>query len=208
MLLVELEAAIDPVVNERAIQLAARIRERHARGVRDVAPGYCTVGIHFDPLQTDLAALEQAIEAEANAIATIEAIADRAVIEIPVYYGGAGGPDLAAVATHAGCSEEDVVARHTSRTYRVYMLGFVPGFCYMGRVDPGIAAPRHRIPRERVPAGSVGIAGGQTGVYPVDSPGGWQLIGRTDTVMFDARREPPSLLAPGDLVRFVAVPHP
>ncbi len=204
MLLVELEAAIDPVINERAILLAARIRARQARGVRDVAAGYCTVGVHFDPLQTDLAALEHAIQTEFSAIEAIDAIADRPVIEIPVHYGGEGGPDLAAVAAFAGCPEHEVITRHTSRTYRVYMLGFVPGFAYMGRVEASIAAPRHRVPRERVPAGSVGIAGGQTGVYPVDSPGGWQLIGRTDTVMFDARRERPSLLAPGDVVRFVA----
>ena len=205
MLLVELDAAIDPVINERAILLAARIRARQARGVRDVAPGYCTVGVHFDPLQTDLAALEHAIEVEYSTIETIDVVADRAPIEIPVRYGGEGGPDLGAVAQFAGCSEQDVITLHSSRTYRVYMLGFVPGFAYMGRVDSSIAAPRHRVPRERVPAGSVGIAGGQTGVYPVDSPGGWQLIGRTDTVMFDADRARPSLLAPGDLVRFVPV---
>ena len=96
-----------------------------------------------------------------------------------------------------------MIERHSERTYRVYMLGFVPGFAYMGRVDPSIAAPRHRVPRERVPAGSVGIAGLQTGVYPVESPGGWQLIGHTATVMFDAGRDQPSLLAAGDLVRFV-----
>lgn len=204
MLLVELEATIDPLVNERAIVLASRIRGRQARGVRDVAPGYCTVGVHFDPLQTDLAALEQAITSEFNAI-DIAAVADRPAIEIPVRYGGDAGPDLAAVAEFARCAERDVIERHTSPTYRVYMLGFVPGFAYMGRVDPVIAAPRHRVPRERVPAGSVGIAGGQTGVYPVDSPGGWQLIGRTYTVVFDAHRERPSLLSPGDRVRFVPV---
>jgi inhibitor of KinA len=200
MLLVELEPAIDPVINERAILLASRIRERRARGVRDVAPGYSTLGIHYDPLQTDLAALETAIETEFAALASLDAIADRTPIDIPVTY---GGPDLDAVAAHAGCSTADVIARHSERTYRVYMLGFVPGFAYMGRVDPSIAAPRHRVPRERVPAGSVGIAGLQTGVYPVDSPGGWQLIGHTDTAMFDANRDQPSLLAAGDLVRFV-----
>jgi len=205
MLLVELEPAIDPVVNERAIVLAARLRQRGARGVRDVAPGYCTIGVHFDPLQTDLAALEHAIQAEYSAIETLDTIADRPPIEIPVQYGGTGGPDLSAVAHFAGCSEDDVIARHTQRIYRVYMLGFVPGFSYMGRVDPSIAAPRHRVPRERVPAGSVGIAGGQTGVYPVESPGGWQLIGRTTTVMFDPDRSRPSLLSAGDLVRFVPV---
>ena len=205
MLLVEFERAIDPVINERAILLADRLRARAARGVRDVAPGYCTVAVHFDPLQTDLAALEHAIETEYGAIETVDAVIERAPIDIPVSYGGADGPDLGIVARYGGCSEEEVIARHSQRTYRVYMLGFVPGFAYMGRVDPGIAAPRHRVPRERVPAGSVGIAGGQTGVYPVESPGGWQLIGRTPTVMFDAGRTQPSLLAAGDLVRFTPV---
>ena len=205
MLLVELEPAIDPVVNERAILLASRLRDRNARGVRDIAPGYCTLGVHYDPLQTDLAALEQAIEREFAALASLEAIAERPVIEIPVNYGGEYGPDLEAVAAHAGCSAAEVITRHGNRTYRVYMLGFVPGFAYMGRVDPTIAAPRHRVPRERVRAGSVGIAGLQTGVYPVESPGGWQLIGHTTTVMFDPGRGQPSLLAAGDLVRFVAV---
>ena len=205
MLLVELEPVIDPVVNERAIVLAARLRQRAARGVRDVAPGYCTIAVHFDPLQTDLAALEQAIHTEYTSIETLETIADRKPIEIPVEYGGEAGPDLASVARFAQCSEEAVITRHAQRIYRVYMLGFVPGFSYMGRVDPSIAAPRHRVPRLHVPAGSVGIAGGQTGVYPVESPGGWQLIGRTTTVMFDADRDRPSLLSAGDLVRFVPV---
>ena len=207
MLLVELEPTIDPIVNERAILLASKIRARSARGVRDVAPGYCTLGVHFDPIQTDLAALERAIEVEFASIEAVETVAERTPVEIPVQYGGDAGPDLKAVADQAGCSEQDVIDRHTQRIYRVYMLGFVPGFAYMGRVDPSIAAPRHRVPRERVPAGSVGIAGGQTGVYPIESPGGWQLIGRTATVMFDAARQTPSLLASGDLVRFVALPR-
>jgi len=203
MLLVELEPAIDLVINQRAIVLAERLRDRRARGVCDVAPGYCTVGVHFDPLQTDLAALEQAIQTEFAALASLHTFADRPVIEIPVEYGGPKGPDLQHVAALAGCSIDDVVERHAERTYRVYMLGFVPGFAYMGRVDPTIASPRHRVPRERVPAGSVGIAGLQTGVYPVDSPGGWQLIGHTTVVMFDPARKQPSLVHAGDLVRFV-----
>jgi inhibitor of KinA len=203
MLLIELEAVIDPVVNERAIQLATRIRDRRARGVRDVAPGYSTLAIHFDPLQTDLAALERVIASEFSSLATLTTIADRPVVEIPVEYGGTFGPDLETVARYAGCTVADVIRRHSERTYRVYMLGFVPGFAYMGRVDASIAAPRRRVPRERVPAGSVGIAGVQTGVYPVESPGGWQLIGHTTAAMFDANRESPSLLAAGDLVKFV-----
>lgn len=204
MLLIELEPAIDPAVNEQAIVLASRLAACKARGVRDVAPGYCTVGVHFDPIQTDLPALERAIHAEFES-AVISDTADRPAIEIPVTYGGAAGPDLASVAQHAGCSEADVIARHSERIYRVYMLGFVPGFAYMGRVDESIAMPRHRVPRERVPAGSVGVAGLQTGVYPVDSPGGWQLIGRTSAIMFDPDRATPSLLAAGDRVRFVPV---
>lgn len=203
MLLVEFEPVIDPLVNERAIALAARLRERGARGVRDVVPGYRTVGVHFDPLQTDVAALEAAIGGAAAGLAAITAVPPRTAIEIGVRYGGDDGPDLDAVASFARCSPSEVIARHAARLYRVYMLGFVPGFAYLGRVDASIAAPRHRVPRERVPAGSVGIAGEQTGVYPVASPGGWQLIGRTSSVMFDPDRPQPSLLAPGDLVRFV-----
>ena len=145
MLLVELEAAIDPIINERAIVVAQRLRERRAQGVRDVAPGYSTIGVHFDPLLTDLAALERAIESECAAVADLEEPGQRPIIEIPVLYGGAHGPDLEAVAAFAGCSRADVIARHSERTYRVYMLGFVPGFAYMGTVDPSIAAPRHRV---------------------------------------------------------------
>ncbi len=203
MLLVEFEPVIDPLVNERVIALAQRIRDRRARGIQDVAPGYCTIGVHFDPLHTDLSALEHAIEHEARQLGSVERLPDRAAIEIPVRYGGEWGPDLDAVAAHAGCSADEVIARHSGRTYRVYMLGFVPGFAYMGRVDASIVMARHRVPRERVPAGSVGIAGEQTGVYPIESPGGWQLIGRTTMAMFDAEHTPPSLVAPGDFVRFV-----
>ncbi|MFA5911468.1 MAG: 5-oxoprolinase subunit PxpB [Vicinamibacterales bacterium] len=206
MLLVEFEPVIDPVVNERAIALASRLRQRGGRGIRDVVPGYCTVAVHFDPLQTDLGALERAIADDASGLDATEGVTPRAPIEIPVAYGGEYGPDLEAVAAFAGCSTADVIAWHAARTYRVYMLGFVPGFAYMGRVDSRIAAPRHRVPRERVPAGSVGIAGEQTGVYPVASPGGWQVIGRTPAAMFDANRPQPSLLAAGDLVRFVPQP--
>ena len=205
MLLVEFEQRIDPLVNDRVIQLAKRLSARIGGAVRDVVPAYCSIGVHFDPLLTDLAALERVIGEEALALAHVDPFADTEVIEIPVRYGGEEGPDLAAVALWARCTPADVITRHSQRTYRVYMLGFVPGFSYMGTVDASIAAPRHRVPRERVPAGSVGIAGEQTGVYPIATPGGWQLIGRTDVAMFDASRTPPTLVNPGDLVRFVPV---
>jgi inhibitor of KinA len=203
MLLVEWEQTIDPVVNRRAIELARRLQRRIGHAVHDVVPSYCAVGIHFDPLLTDLNALERAVEEEARQVQDLDLDEPRAIVEIAVRYGGAEGPDLDAVAEWAGCTAGDVVDRHASRTYRVYMLGFVPGFAYMGRVDGTIAAPRRRVPRDRVPAGSVGIAGEQTGVYPIVTPGGWQLIGHTDAVMFDATRAVPSLLQAGDLVRFV-----
>jgi KipI family sensor histidine kinase inhibitor len=205
MLLVEWEQVVDPVVNQRAIALASRLQARVGHLVRDIVPGYCSLGVHFDPLLTDIVALEQAIDEEARQLRDDEVPSDPPVVEIAVRYGGAEGPDLESVAEWAGCTIGDVIDRHASRTYRVYMLGFVPGFAYMGRVDPSIAAPRHRVPRERVPAGSVGIAGAQTGVYPVATPGGWRIIGQTDTVMFDATRATPNFVRPGDFVRFVPV---
>ena len=205
MLLVEWEQVIDPAVNQRAISLAARLQARVGRHVRDIVPGYCSLGVHFDPLLTDITALERAIDEEAAQVREDEVPAERVPIEIPVRYGGAAGPDLESVAAWAGYTAAEVVERHAGRTYRVYMLGFVPGFAYMGRVDPTIAAPRRRVPREQVPAGSVGIAGEQTGVYPMATPGGWRLIGQTDAVMFDATRDTPNLVQPGDLVRFVPV---
>jgi len=203
MLLVELERVIDPLVNQRAIELGVRLGGRRLPGVRDIVPGYGSLGVHFDPLRTDLVALEQAIAEEGSAASAVDTLPAPRVHEIPVEYGGAAGPDLAEVAAFAGCTVDEAIARHAAVTYRVYMLGFVPGFAYLGRVDRTIAVPRHRVPRERVPAGSVGIAGEQTGVYPLPSPGGWQIIGRTSVVMFDAARTPATLLAPGDAVRFV-----
>jgi len=205
LLLVELGQAIDPDVNERVVQLAARLQHRVGPGVRDVVPSYCSVGIHIDPLLVDLPLLEALIEREAAAVADVGAPLSRMPIEIPVHYGGDAGPDLEGVAAWAGLPVDEVVRRHTARVHRVYMLGFVPGFAYMGGVDPAIAAPRHRVPREKVMAGSVGIAGEQTGVYPTATPGGWQIIGRTELVIFESSREPACLLGPGDLVRFVAV---
>jgi biotin-dependent carboxylase-like uncharacterized protein len=128
------------------------------------------------------------------------------VIDVPVEYGGDAGPDLETLAAGAGMSAADVVARHAGRAYRVFMIGFLPGFAYLGPVDEAIAAPRHASPRLRVAPGSVGIAGRQTGIYPMPSPGGWQIVGRTTVRPFDAGRAAPSLFAPGDRVRFVAVP--
>jgi KipI family sensor histidine kinase inhibitor len=144
--------------------------------------------------------LEQAIgSAAAEGPAT-----GAAPVHISVTYGGADGPDLASVAAFASCSEEDVIRLHTENVYRVYMLGFLPGFAYLGSVDPRIAMPRLGTPRLRVPAGSVGIAGAQTGIYPSEMPGGWRIIGRTSIKLFDPTRDEPSMLKAGDRVKFVA----
>lgn len=128
---------------------------------------------------------------------------DSRFIEIPVVYGGAGGPDLGEVARHAGLSEKQVVELHSSIDYVVWFLGFQPGFPYLGGLPEQLATPRRAEPRLQVPAGSVGIGGAQTGIYPLVSPGGWQLIGHTPLPLFDSKRDEPVLLRPGDTVRFV-----
>lgn len=199
---VHLGAHIDPVVNARCIALADAVEKRGVPGVRDVVPTYNAVTVHFDPLVTDSARLAQELERLAASDLPSTVSATRTV-EIPVEYGGASGPDLAAVAEFAECSEPDVVRLHAGRSYRVYMLGFLPGFAYMGSVDPQIAMPRLDAPRLRVAAGSVGIAAAQTGIYPCDTPGGWRIIGRTSTKVFDAARTEPFLLRAGDVVTFV-----
>jgi KipI family sensor histidine kinase inhibitor len=204
LVLVEFDAAISPAVNRRVVSLAGVIIDAHVAGVRDVVPAYASVGVHVDPLQFDQVTLE-AVVSRAWDEATRAETAARS-IEIPVCYGGDFGPDLADVAAFAGCTMDEVVTRHAAGRYRVYMLGFLPGFAYLGGVDPSLAMARRASPRTAVPAGSVGIAGQQTGVYPCESPGGWRLIGRTPVQMFDSRRAQPALLAPGDVVRFVPVP--
>jgi KipI family sensor histidine kinase inhibitor len=200
-LLLELEAVIDPDVNACAVAIASAVAARRLPGVRDIVPTFHSVAVHFDPLATDVDAVRTALSdaARAPAVATTGSL-----VEVPVAYGGHDGPDLGDVAAFAGTTEQVVIDRHTASEYRVFMLGFMPGFAYMGSVDESIAAPRRPTPRTRVPAGSVGIAGRQTGVYPRPSPGGWQLIGRTALCVFDAERTPPSLFAAGDRVRFVA----
>ena len=202
-LLVRFEQRIDPAINRRAIALATSLRGRPVDGVRDVVEAYAAVTVHVDPLRADLTAVAALVARRVR-----ESRAGGAPDEprhehrLPVCYGGLYGPDLADVARFGGCTEDDVVTRHHVRAYRVYMLGFQPGFAYMGTVDPTIAAPRRATPRVHVPARSVGIAGAQTGVYPAISPGGWHLIGRTPVTLFDLDRDDPFLLHAGDGVRF------
>jgi inhibitor of KinA len=201
---VEFEARIDPAVNLRSIRLAEAVRVSDLAGIRDVVPTFCSVAVFFDPLRTSYQPLVEWLERHASIPA--DPLADPpAPIEVPVCYGGDLGPDLSSVAARASMSPEEVAAVHASATYRVFMLGFSPGFAYLGILDERIRVPRHATPRIRVPRGAVGIADAQTGIYPMDTPGGWQIIGRTPVRPFDLSRREPFLFKPGDAVRFLPI---
>lgn len=203
VLIVEFEDRIDEAVNGRVVALAESLRQRSVAGVRDVVPTFRSVAIYFDPLRTDVSALSRLLEDRALLGSAVRR--DSETIRIPVCYGGVHGPDLETVAAAAGLSETEVADIHSGSTYRVYMLGFLPGFAYLGPVDERIAAARRATPRLRVPAGSVALAGRQTGVYPMESPGGWQLIGKTPVKPFDVGRLNPFLFSAGDRVQFYRI---
>jgi 5-oxoprolinase (ATP-hydrolysing) subunit B len=174
------------------------------RHVREVVPGMNNLSLIFEWKEQDPDVLASRLQSAWSA--TMSGLtAPNAPIEIPVRYGGDDGPDLAHVAERAGIGQEDAIALHSAAKYAVYFLGFRPGFAYLGGLDARLASPRLARPRRRIAAGSVGIGGEQTGIYAIESPGGWNIIGRTSSVLFDPQRTPPSLLAPGDVVRFVRV---
>lgn len=205
-LLVEFPARIDPVINRRAVAMAESLRDRQLAFVRDIVVGYASVTVYFDPLHTDASALEAELR-QAARVSPQLVHDDGRLFDVPVCYGGDLGPDLASVAAAVPATMEEVIALHCAPTYRVYVVGFLPGFAYMASVDPRLALGRKGTPRTRVPAGSVAIAAGQTGIYPIDSPGGWHLIGRTRTKPYDESRAEPFLFKPGDRVRFRSIPY-
>ncbi|MFZ6750373.1 5-oxoprolinase subunit PxpB [Undibacterium sp. Ren11W] len=170
---------------------------------REVVPGMNNLTLVFDPDLTS-GAEQLALLADLWERSEAQDFSSRSV-QIAVTYGGEFGPDLELVAEHTGLSPEQVIVEHTAADYMVYFLGFQPGFAYLGGLPPALATPRRAVPRLSVPAGSVGIGGMQTGIYPAASPGGWQLIGRSSMSLFNPELAQPSLLQPGDLVRFVAV---
>ncbi|MBO9605963.1 MAG: 5-oxoprolinase subunit PxpB [Paenibacillaceae bacterium] len=224
--------AIGDAASKRVRALDAYLLSRPLPGMIEAVPAYTALTVFYDPQAvravaaaaafTSLAAErggganrgtaadtigELLLEAAAASMerGTSAAGAVLREVEIPVCYGGAFGPDLAEVAAHCGLSADDVVRLHTEAAYTVDMIGFVPGFPYMSGLPPALAAPRRKTPRAAVPAGAVGIGGAQTGVYPLATPGGWQLIGRTPLRLFRPEHDQPSLLAPGDRVRFAAI---
>jgi inhibitor of KinA len=199
--LIELPERIDPAINARALRIARDV-EAAALPVTDIVVGYRSVMVYVDPLAAG------DIEGRLREIASARPAADLEpgpLVDVPVCYDGGFGPDLEDVAAFAGSSTDEVIAMHLAREYRVFVVGFVPGFAYMASVDPRIAAPRRTSPRLKVPAGSVAVAAGQTGVYPAETPGGWSLIGRCPVKPYDADRAEPFLFHPGDRVRFTRI---
>ncbi len=203
-LTVELGEGVDPAVNRRVQALARQLSREMLAGVVGLTPTYRSVLVRYDPLGLDYGAVVAWIHETATRVDWEQMVAAR-LVRVPVQYGGAVGFDLEAVAERCGLSPDEVIARHSAVDYSVYMMGFTPGYPYMGVVAEALRLPRLASPRPKVPAGSVAIAGLQTGIYSIESPGGWHVLGRTPLVLFDPQRDEPFLFAPGDRVRFEPV---
>ncbi len=201
-LLVQFGDEIDIITNQRVHALAALINISPLGGIIEVVPAYATLLIHYDPLTLTYAKIHKWVRAKLDQIEDAQPRKSRQ-IEVPVRYGGEYGVDLEFVAHYHHLRVEDVIRIHSEKTYTIYMMGFTPGFPYMGKLDDAIVTPRLETPRTHVPAGTVAIAGSQTGIYPINSPGGWRLIGHTSLRLFDPTSESPFLFSPGDEVRFV-----
>lgn len=203
-LLIQFEQVISPAINQRIAAIVKLIRAQQISGIIDMIPTYCSLLINYNPQAISYKELHHRIESIVKMDTKTESITKK-VYEIPTCYGGKYGPDLKNIAEHAGLSEEEVIRIHSSSDYLIYMLGFLPGFTYLGGLDERIHTPRLANPRVLIPAGSVGIGGSQTGIYPVDSPGGWQLMGMTPVKTYDPNRAEPILVQAGDYIRFVPV---
>jgi inhibitor of KinA len=202
--IVEYGDEISPEINIKVRTMAMAIADEKPVGVVEVIPTYRSLLIVYDPLATDLKSLEDALQFMEGRLDKLEIPPPRTV-EIPVSYGGDLGPDIEFVAQAHNLTVEDVIRIHSGALYQIYMIGFTPGFPFLGGLPPELHTPRLETPRPLVPAGSVGIANNQTGVYPIDSPGGWRLIGRTPLSLFNPSRENPFLYRAGDMIRFVRI---
>ncbi len=201
-LLVEFGKTIDPAINRKVHTLNHALARFTISGVEECVPTYRSLLIYFDASKISYDNLVFSVKDLESGLSDFSPPISRQVIEVPVTYGGSSGPDLNYVAKLHDLSTEEVITLHTEREYNVYMIGFVAGFPYLGEVADSIATPRLKTPRLKAPAGSVGIAEKQTGIYPCEAPGGWQIIGRTHIKLFDPEKHPPSLIRPGDSVRF------
>ena len=202
--MIEFGDQISLEINSTVHALAFLLAEQPPAGIIEWLPTYAALTIYYDPLMLSYRDVEQWLSQRVVGLVAGQTQSSR-VIEVPVVYGGEVGPDLDFVAQHHDLTTQEVIRIHTEREYHVFMLGFTPGFPYLGELDERIATPRLESPRLRVPAGSVGIAARQTGIYPVESPGGWRIIGRTSLKLFDLERDPPFLIGAGDKVKFIAV---
>lgn len=203
-LLIEFGKEISPEINRKITATVQLMKEQHIEGVVDVIPAFCSLLVNYDPRVISY----EEIKSRMQALVKVDAKASegkKKIFEIPVCYGGEYGPDIENIAENAGLSVEEVIKIHSSRDYLIYMLGFLPGFTYLGGLDERLHTPRLANPRIRIRAGSVGIGGSQTGIYPLDSPGGWQLMGMTPVKTYDPERETPILVEAGDYIRFVPV---
>ena len=201
-LLVQFGDEIDIGINQRVHALAALLQISRFEGLIETVPTYATLLVHYDPLILSFAQIKDYLREKVWQIEDGESREPKRV-EVPVHYGGEYGIDLESVASHCKLSIEDVIRIHSQKIYTVFMMGFTPGFPYLGKLDEAIVVSRLESPRKRVPAGTVAIAGSQTGIYPMASPGGWQLIGWTPLQLFNPESETPFLFSPGDEVRFV-----
>ena len=200
--LVQLGDGIDFIINQRVHTLANLIDSSALAGIIETVPAYATLLVHYDPLILSYAQVKNYLRARIAQVEESDSRKPRQV-EVPVRYGGEYGPDLEFVASHCDLQIDDVIRLHTERIYTIFMMGFTPGFPYMGKLDDAIITPRLQTPRTRVPAGTVAIAGSQTGIYSIDSPGGWQLIGWTPLKLFAPETDSPFLFSPGDEVKFI-----
>lgn len=203
-LVVDFGEYIDEAVNDAVNALAGKIRKHQFEGVEEMIPTFRSLLILFDPKRTSMRALRECIE-KLDLTSSAEEKKEKRILRIPCCYGGKYGEDLIDMEKVTGLSREEIVKIHSGTDYRVYMLGFLPGFAYLGGLDERIAAPRLKTPRLSIPAGSVAIGGNQTGVYPIASPGGWRIIGSTPIEFYNPNREEPILCRAGDYIRFVPI---
>ena len=203
-LVVELGEAINVTLNRQVRALDLALEQARMEGVLEAVPTYRSLAIYYDPLIIDRDALRRQIGRLYDSSGGQDNRTPQ-IVEIPTVYGGEYGPDLEFVARYSGLSPEEVIRLHSEPFYHVYMLGFVAGFPYLGDLAERLAVPRLSTPRLKVPGGSVGIGGKQTGIYPIESPGGWRIIGRTSLRLFDPSSEVPTPILPGDTVRFVPI---